>query len=96
MLQSNCPLVSLGETVLSHLGLDVLVRHPDGPVDETQVVRPILETRRPVMKIVRPGLEVVLTLSDIVTIYEGSLVILKRIYRRLFSYPLSYRYCNTI
>ena len=50
MLQSNCPLVSLGETVLSHLCLDILVRHPDGPVDETQVVRPILETRSPILK----------------------------------------------
>ena len=42
--------MSLREAVLSHLGLDVLVRHPDGPVDEAQVVRPILETRSPVMK----------------------------------------------
>ena len=45
--------LSLREAVLPHLGLDVLVRHPDGPVDETQVVRPILETRRPVKKVGR-------------------------------------------
>ena len=41
----------MGETVLSHLRLDILVSHPDGPVDETQVIRPILETRSPILKI---------------------------------------------
>ena len=35
------------QAVLPHLGLDVLVGHPDGPVDEAQVVRPVLETRSP-------------------------------------------------